>query len=134
MHVRTYIGVADEGLVGADLGRTAEVLAAAIRRTGFDMVIAGICRRMVRVESAHFVCLDPVVNWWFKTFSAAVPASPRKELYRLRRRTGHCNPSSRISLSTVFLALSTPAGGGRRGCADARRRCSPPRTRHGWRL
>ena len=33
--------VADEGLVGADLGLTAEVLAAAIQRTGFDLVIAG---------------------------------------------------------------------------------------------
>jgi electron transfer flavoprotein beta subunit len=35
------VHVADEGLVGADLGLTAEVLAAAIRRTGFDLVIAG---------------------------------------------------------------------------------------------
>ena len=35
------VHVADEGLVGADLGLTAEVLAAAIRRTGFDLVITG---------------------------------------------------------------------------------------------
>ncbi|MFT4220056.1 MAG: electron transfer flavoprotein subunit beta/FixA family protein [Microbacterium sp.] len=33
--------VADERLAGADLGLTAEVLAAAIRRVGFDLVIAG---------------------------------------------------------------------------------------------
>ena len=35
------VHVADETLVGADLGLTADVLAAAIRRTGFDLVIAG---------------------------------------------------------------------------------------------
>lgn len=33
--------VADEGLLGADLGLTAEVLAAALRAQGFDLVIAG---------------------------------------------------------------------------------------------
>ena len=33
--------VADAGLVGADLGLTAEVLAAALRAEGFDLVIAG---------------------------------------------------------------------------------------------
>lgn len=33
--------ITDEELVGADLGLTAEVLAAAVRRTGFDLVIAG---------------------------------------------------------------------------------------------
>jgi electron transfer flavoprotein beta subunit len=41
MGARSAVHVADEGLVGADLGLTAEVLAAAIRRTGFDLVIAG---------------------------------------------------------------------------------------------
>jgi electron transfer flavoprotein beta subunit len=35
------IHVVDEALRGADLGLTAETLAAAIRRTGFDLVIAG---------------------------------------------------------------------------------------------
>jgi electron transfer flavoprotein beta subunit len=35
------VHIADEGLVGADLGLTAEVLAAALQRTGFDLVIAG---------------------------------------------------------------------------------------------
>ena len=35
------VQVVDEALVGADLGLTAEVLAAAVRRTGFDLVIAG---------------------------------------------------------------------------------------------
>lgn len=35
------VQVADEQLVGADLGLTAEVLAAAVSRTGFDLVIAG---------------------------------------------------------------------------------------------
>ncbi|MEV7694617.1 electron transfer flavoprotein subunit beta/FixA family protein [Microbacterium sp. NPDC089189] len=35
------VQVVDEALVGADLGLTADVLAAAIRRTGFDLVIAG---------------------------------------------------------------------------------------------
>ncbi len=33
--------VVDDGLVGADLGLTAEVLAAALRKTGFDLVLAG---------------------------------------------------------------------------------------------
>lgn len=41
MGAHSAVHVADEGLVGADLGLTAEVLAAAIRRTGFDLVIAG---------------------------------------------------------------------------------------------
>ena len=35
------IHVADEALVGADMRRTAEVLAAAVKREGFDLVIAG---------------------------------------------------------------------------------------------
>ncbi|MGH3705730.1 MAG: electron transfer flavoprotein subunit beta/FixA family protein [Agromyces sp.] len=35
------VQVADEGLLGADLGLTAEVLAAALQRIGFDLVIAG---------------------------------------------------------------------------------------------
>jgi len=35
------VQVVDEQLLGADLGLTAEVLAAAIRRTGFDLVITG---------------------------------------------------------------------------------------------
>ena len=41
MGAGSAVHIADEGLVGADLGLTAEVLAAALRRTGFDMVIAG---------------------------------------------------------------------------------------------
>lgn len=41
MGAHAAVHVADEALVGADLGLTAEVLAAAIRRTGFDLVIAG---------------------------------------------------------------------------------------------
>ncbi|GAA3199157.1 electron transfer flavoprotein subunit beta/FixA family protein [Microbacterium terregens] len=41
MGAGSAVHVADEGLVGADLGLTAEVLAAAVRRTGFDLVIAG---------------------------------------------------------------------------------------------
>jgi electron transfer flavoprotein beta subunit len=41
MGAGSAVHVSDEGLVGADLGLTAEVLAAAIRRTGFDLVIAG---------------------------------------------------------------------------------------------
>jgi electron transfer flavoprotein beta subunit len=41
MGAGSAVHVADEGLVGADLGLTAEVLAAAIRRTRFDLVIAG---------------------------------------------------------------------------------------------
>jgi len=41
MGAGSAVHVADEGLVGADLGLTAEVLAAAIQRTGFDLVIAG---------------------------------------------------------------------------------------------
>ena len=41
MGAGSAVHVADEGLVGADLGLTAEVLAAAIRRTGFDLVITG---------------------------------------------------------------------------------------------
>ena len=35
------VHVVDEGLLGADLGLTAEVLAAAIRRGGFDLVLTG---------------------------------------------------------------------------------------------
>ena len=35
------VHIVDEGLLGADLGLTAEVLAAAIEREGFDLVIAG---------------------------------------------------------------------------------------------
>ncbi|MGO4692459.1 electron transfer flavoprotein subunit beta/FixA family protein [Glaciibacter sp. 2TAF33] len=35
------VQVVDEALVGADLGLTAEVLAAAVKRIGFDLVIAG---------------------------------------------------------------------------------------------
>jgi electron transfer flavoprotein beta subunit len=35
------VHIADEKLAGADLGLTAEVLSAAIRRTGFDLIIAG---------------------------------------------------------------------------------------------
>lgn len=35
------VQIVDEGLLGADLGLTAEVLAAALRRTGFDLVVAG---------------------------------------------------------------------------------------------
>lgn len=41
MGAASAVHVVDEGLLGADLGLTAEVLAAAIRRTGFDLVIAG---------------------------------------------------------------------------------------------
>ncbi|MFH5821911.1 electron transfer flavoprotein subunit beta/FixA family protein [Georgenia sp. AZ-5] len=41
MGADSAVHVADDGLAGADLVRTAEVLAAAIRRTGFDLVIAG---------------------------------------------------------------------------------------------
>ncbi|HOA86786.1 MAG: electron transfer flavoprotein subunit beta/FixA family protein [Microbacteriaceae bacterium] len=35
------VHVLDDGLVGADLGLTAEVLAAAVRREGFDLVMTG---------------------------------------------------------------------------------------------
>ena len=41
MGAASAVQVADEGLLGADLGLTAEVLAAALRRVGFDLVIAG---------------------------------------------------------------------------------------------
>ena len=41
MGAHSAVHVADEALAGADLGLTAEVLAAAIRRTRFDLVIAG---------------------------------------------------------------------------------------------
>ena len=41
MGATSAVQVADETLRGADLGLTAEVLAAAIKRTGFDLVIAG---------------------------------------------------------------------------------------------
>ncbi|MCR2763030.1 electron transfer flavoprotein subunit beta/FixA family protein [Microbacterium sp. zg.B48] len=41
MGAGSAVHIADEGLVGADLGLTAEVLAAAVQRTGFDLVIAG---------------------------------------------------------------------------------------------
>ena len=41
MGASSAVHVADEGLAGADLGLTAEVLATALKRTGFDLVIAG---------------------------------------------------------------------------------------------
>jgi electron transfer flavoprotein beta subunit len=41
MGATSAVHVADDGLTGADLGVTAEVLAAAVRRIGFDLVIAG---------------------------------------------------------------------------------------------
>jgi electron transfer flavoprotein beta subunit len=41
MGAASAVQVVDERLSGADLGLTAEVLAAAARRTGFDLIIAG---------------------------------------------------------------------------------------------
>ena len=41
MGATSAVHVADEGVAGADLGLTAEVLAAAVRKVGFDLVIAG---------------------------------------------------------------------------------------------
>ena len=41
MGAGSAIHISDEALLGADLGLTAEMLAAAIRRTGFDLVITG---------------------------------------------------------------------------------------------
>lgn len=41
MGAGSALQVVDEALLGADLGLTAEVLAAAVARTGFDLVIAG---------------------------------------------------------------------------------------------
>lgn len=41
MGASAAVQVADERLAGADLGRTAEVLAAALRRTGFDLIVTG---------------------------------------------------------------------------------------------
>lgn len=41
MGAASAVQIVDEGLLGADLGLTAEVLAAALRRTGFDLVVAG---------------------------------------------------------------------------------------------
>ncbi|WES63185.1 electron transfer flavoprotein subunit beta/FixA family protein [Microbacter sp. GSS18] len=41
MGAASAVQVVDEQLAGADLGLTAEVLAAALERTGFDLVIAG---------------------------------------------------------------------------------------------
>jgi len=41
MGAGSAVQVVDEALLGADLGLTAEVLAAALKRVGFDLVIAG---------------------------------------------------------------------------------------------
>ncbi|MFE7845819.1 electron transfer flavoprotein subunit beta/FixA family protein [Microbacterium sp. NPDC057407] len=41
MGAASAVQVVDEELLGADIGLTAEVIAAALRRTGFDLVIAG---------------------------------------------------------------------------------------------
>ncbi|MCX6502595.1 MAG: electron transfer flavoprotein subunit beta/FixA family protein [Microbacterium sp.] len=41
MGAASAVQVVDEGLVGADTGLTAQVLAAALQRTGFDLVITG---------------------------------------------------------------------------------------------
>ena len=68
---------------------------------------------------AHLVCLNSVANWRSNTFSATPPTSPLKELYRVRRRTGHYKPSSRISVSTVFLDTFRPC----RSRTERPRRC-----------
>lgn len=41
MGADSAVHILDDGLVGADLGLTAQTLAAAVTRTGFDLVIAG---------------------------------------------------------------------------------------------
>ncbi|WP_448256063.1 electron transfer flavoprotein subunit beta/FixA family protein [Microbacterium aurum] len=41
MGAASAVQIVDEALLGADLGLTAEVLAAALRKTGFDLVIGG---------------------------------------------------------------------------------------------
>lgn len=41
MGAASAVQIVDDALLGADLGLTAEVLAAAVRRTGYDLVIAG---------------------------------------------------------------------------------------------
>jgi electron transfer flavoprotein beta subunit len=41
MGAASAVQVVDEALLGADMGLTAEVLAAALTRTGFDLVVAG---------------------------------------------------------------------------------------------
>lgn len=41
MGAASAVQIVDDALLGADLGLTAEVLAAALQRTGFDLVIAG---------------------------------------------------------------------------------------------
>ncbi|MDZ8170484.1 electron transfer flavoprotein subunit beta/FixA family protein [Microbacterium xanthum] len=41
MGARSAVQVVDEGLIGADLGLTAQVLAAALERIGFDLAITG---------------------------------------------------------------------------------------------
>jgi len=41
MGASSAVQIVDDALLGADLGLTAEVLAAALRRTGFDLVITG---------------------------------------------------------------------------------------------
>ncbi len=41
MGAASAVHVVDEGLLGADLGLTAEVLAAAVKKAGFDLVIGG---------------------------------------------------------------------------------------------
>ena len=41
MGAASAVHVVDEGLLGADVGLTAEVIAAALKRVGFDLVVAG---------------------------------------------------------------------------------------------
>tara|TARA_B100000614_G_scaffold210701_1_gene193811 strand:+ start:13231 stop:13629 length:399 start_codon:yes stop_codon:yes gene_type:complete len=41
MGAASAVHVVDDALIGADLGLTSQVLAAAIEKTGFDLVIAG---------------------------------------------------------------------------------------------
>ncbi|KAB1645117.1 electron transfer flavoprotein subunit beta/FixA family protein [Gulosibacter chungangensis] len=41
MGASSAVHIADEALAGSDLGQTADVLAAALRKTGFDLVITG---------------------------------------------------------------------------------------------
>lgn len=41
MGANTAVHIVDEGMIGADLGLTAEVLAAALKRVGYDLIVTG---------------------------------------------------------------------------------------------
>ena len=103
MGAASAVHIADEGLVGADLGLTAEVLAAALQRTGFDLVIAG----NLSTDGSGGVLPAMVAEL------LDVPARDVAELGRDRRRRG-------VGRAGVGWRDDAGVGGAARGDLDHR--------------